>query len=176
MRTKILCSVFCFGISIYSFSQQKSPTAIATAGGISGSANIILEWTVGEAFIETISTFSNVYTQGFHQPILDVEQRDRSKGGLVRKNTVHVYPNPVTAILNVRLETIPDKPMFVSLVDVNGRVLLKQYFADKSSLLSIDVRPFTPGSYFLRIIAPSGGIEGEYKVIKAPNYSTNKTF
>ena len=176
MRTKILCFVFFVGISICSFSQQKSPTAIATAGGVSGSANIILEWTVGEAFIETISTFSNLYTQGFHQPILDVQQTDRSKGRLVRKNTMQVYPNPVTAILNVRLETIPDKPMFVSLVDVTGRVLLKQYFADKSSLLSIDVRPFTPGSYLLRIISPSGGIEGEYKVIKAPTYSTNKTF
>jgi hypothetical protein len=87
-----------------------------------------------------------------------------------------VAPATVVVPPTFKFLAIPDKPMFVSLVDVNGRVLLKQYFADKSSLLSIDVRPFTPGSYFLRIIAPSGGIEGEYKVIKAPNYSTNKTF
>lgn len=176
MKLKLTFLLFCMGITIHSFSQQKNPSVIASAGGTSKSATIILEWTLGESFIQTVSSSTQLYTQGFHQPMLEIRRIEPDKDILIAKSTFHVYPNPTTSIINIQLDEVPDKPYSVSLVDVNGKVILKNVFPLNSSLLRIDVSRFTPGTYLLRMSNTNGSVQEVYKVIKASSISPNKIF
>jgi hypothetical protein len=50
------------------FSQQLTPTVIASAGASFQSSEFSLDYTLGETFITTLSNGTNTLTQGFHQP------------------------------------------------------------------------------------------------------------
>ena len=54
-------------------SQRLSPEVLAVGGGIDKNGSLSLEWTLGEAVIETVSLSDRIYTQGFHQPMLVVD-------------------------------------------------------------------------------------------------------
>jgi hypothetical protein len=149
------------------FSQEKNQSVIAAAGDISKNATMILEWTVGEPIIETATSTTTLYTQGFHQPVLKV-QKSKSSSDLVTNTLgVHVFPNPTTAILNVQLDKATNTPLLVSLTDVNGKVLLKNNFPVNSTALKINVSNLSQGTYLLHIADAKGVFHSEYKVIKA---------
>ncbi len=157
--------VLFIGSSLSGFSQENNQAVIAAAGDVSKSSNLVLEWTLGEAVVETASSSAALYTQGFHQPLLEVQKIPAPN--LVMKNIFHVFPNPTTSVLNIQLEDISEARLLVTLVDANGRVLINNEFPPKSNLLKIDVKRFTHGTYFLRITDAKGAITGQFKVIKA---------
>ncbi len=149
------------------FSQEKNQSVIASAGEVSKSSTIVLEWTVGEPFIETVSSASSLYTQGFHQPVLEVHKLGAGKDVAVGKNTFRVFPNPTTAIINVQLDKTSEKPLLVSLMDGSGKVLLNNKFPVNSTALKINVQRLSQGAYILRITDNAGSLQGNYKIIKA---------
>ena len=167
MKLHLYLIIIAAATSSPSFSQKDNHSVIAAAGDISKSSTLVLEWTVGETAIETVSSSSSLYTQGFHQPSLDVQRIRSSDGALVMKNILHVFPNPVTSVLNIQLEKIPEVPLLITFVDANGSVLINNSFPRKSNVLKINVSRFPQGTYFLRIRDIKGSTRGEYKVIKA---------
>ncbi|HSU51599.1 MAG TPA: hypothetical protein VLJ41_13435 [Segetibacter sp.] len=74
MKSKFYFIALSISISTPSFYQQNEQSVIATAGDISKAGDISLEWTLGERAIESVSTSSSLYTQGFHQPLLEVQR------------------------------------------------------------------------------------------------------
>ena len=156
------------GSSISCFSQEKNQSVIASAGEVSKSSTIVLEWTVGEPLIETVSSATSLYTQGFHQPVLEVHKLvGAGEEGAPGKNTIQIFPNPTTAIINVQLEKASEKPLLVSIMDVSGRVLLNNTFPVNSTALKINVHRLSNGAYTLRITDAAGTFQGDYKIIKA---------
>ncbi len=150
-----------------SFSQEKSQSVIASAGDISKGGNVILEWTVGEPAVETLSNVTAIYTQGFHQPLLEVQKISTGKDLATLKDIVRVYPNPSTAIINVQLEKASIAPLVVSLIDVSGKVLLNNSLPVNSKIFKINVSRLRQGAYVLRITDAQGNMQGDYKIIKA---------
>jgi hypothetical protein len=148
------------------FSQDKTPSVISPAGDISKGSNMILEWTVGEAMVETGTTSSQMYTQGFHQPVLKVQKLD-DLNAVAGGNTFKVFPNPTTAVINVQLEKASQTPLLVSLLDASGKLLLNNTFPANSLSLKINVQRLIGGVYILRITDPAGTLQGNYKIIKA---------
>ncbi len=164
-QTRLLALLI--GGSLSSFAQEKSASVIAAAGGISKGSNIILEWTVGEPAVETVSNSAAIYTQGFHQPMLQV-QKWRNENDLAGpKNSIRVYPNPTTAVVNIQLDKISETPLQVSLIDITGKTLLNNTFPARATSQKINVSRFSQGAYLLRITDAKGTIQGEYKIIKA---------
>ncbi|MDQ6813117.1 MAG: hypothetical protein M3040_05235, partial [Bacteroidota bacterium] len=65
MKSSLPFLVFLITISAQSSAQYSDQSVISAAGDISKSANLILEWTLGELATETVSSKDNMYTQGF---------------------------------------------------------------------------------------------------------------
>ena len=167
MKLSFCCMAICLAVSLSSFGQEKNQSVIAAAGDVSKSATIILEWTVGEPAVETITSPSSILTQGFHQPLLQVQKISATKEAVASKNTFRVYPNPATSIINIEPEKISDVTLLISLVDINGKVIMNNNLPAKSAAVKLNVTNLSQGTYFLRISNAAGVLQGEYKIIKA---------
>lgn len=145
--------------------QSISPTVIASGGGSDVSNNIRLDWTLGELATETITTQTNMYTQGFQQPFLQVinipERVDSSLG-----YQVSVYPNPVSSILHVYLHGMTDTKVYLRLTDINGRTVYLKSVHSGGSSIGIDMTNLAAEVYILFINTPSGQAIKAYKIIK----------
>lgn len=147
------------------FCQHVNQSVISVAGDFSKAGNVTLEWTLGELAIESISTTSALYTQGFHQPLLEVQRLNNTSNNVV-KNVFRVFPNPVTSVLNILLNNAVKERLVVSLADVNGRVLQNNIFPPETTVFKLDVSRYAHGTYFLRITNQIGSIHSEFKVTK----------
>lgn len=71
-----------------------------------------------------------------------------------RSTTADVYPNPVTAILNVRLNNNSDIPerTVAQIEDLNGRLVMQQTFdRENDEVISFDVSSLNAGIYLLKL-------------------------
>ena len=73
---------------------------------------------------------------------------------------VSIYPNPTTSILNIKMNQDNSE---VSLVDVNGRVVLSQVFSEATTAI-FNVADLASGVYFVQIVS-NGTIE-TMKIVK----------
>lgn len=165
MRIKLYFLVSFACITSVSFSQNNQ-SVIASAGDVSKTSSIILEWTVGEPFTENSSSTS-LYTQGFHQPVLQILPTSPAAGSYVMKSNVHVFPNPAASVINVQFDQPSEKAFNVIVIDVLGREVYRHTGLLKTSLLQINAGNFAHGIYFLKISNNKGSDLQEFKIIKA---------
>jgi len=152
--------------ALSSFSQGKTPSVIAAAGGTAKGANIILEWTVGEPIVETVSNTTSMYTQGFHQPVLQVQKWTNPKNASAAANTILVYPNPTTAIINIQLQKTYEQTLEVSLLDLNGKLVYRNNIPAAATAQQINVSRLSQGAYMLHIRDKKGTVQEEFRIIK----------
>ncbi len=126
-----------------------------------------MEWTVGEPAIETVSTSSALYTQGFHQPALQVQRMSSGKDVTALKNKILVYPNPATSVINLQLDKPSSSELVIWLMDEAGRQVLQNRLPANSSSLSLNVSRLSRGAYILRITDVRESSQNDYKIIKA---------
>ena len=69
------------------------------------------------------------------------------------ESVLDVYPNPVRDILPVQFQNKPAGEL--TLVSADGRILFSEN-SNGSGRMAIDVSPFAPGAYFLRMNTPEG--------------------
>jgi len=65
---KLLLTTICLAFATFSFSQQISRHVLASGGNYSTASGISLSSTIGEPMVATLTSASNVLTQGFQQP------------------------------------------------------------------------------------------------------------
>lgn len=71
-----------------------------------------------------------------------------------------VYPNPATELVQVQLQTSPQEPFEVDLLDLQGRVIHTQHFSGETDNFSVFLGGLPPGLYLLRVqLAASAWIE-----------------
>ena len=165
-----------FALSIFisndTFCQKLSPEVISSAGDISKTASVSLEWTLGETIIESSKTANKYYTQGFHQTYLKVTSilppNDES---LASDYNMTVFPNPVEGILEVKISTenLPqDKNDKVNLflIDILGQQLSVQKINEKPGSTFLDMTDFPSGVYFLKAQKENGLLLKSFKIVK----------
>ena len=64
---KILLTTICLAFATFSFSQQVSRYVVASGGNYSTASGISVSSTIGESMVTTLTSTSNVLTQGFQQ-------------------------------------------------------------------------------------------------------------
>lgn len=139
---KILCILFytiIFTMNIYS--QTVQPFVVNVSGGYVQNDKIILDWSLGELAVTTMSTTNNLLSQGFLQPITDPTtgiSNDFPKGDII------VYPNPFSSHLYFKT-SIPDIAN-ISVFDILGREVLTIEFAYK-----VDLHQLGYGLYFIAL-------------------------
>ena len=144
-----------------SFSQSLSPTLLSSQSGYDTSKNMILEWTLGESAIETISEKNTIYSQGFIQPFLG-----SSKAFAQIVDEFLIFPNPVKTDLNVQLLSNSNSHVAIDIYDVNGRNIMQfeRGFA-LSETIRLDVSDLPVGMYLVRI-SDTFGVIKNHKIIK----------
>lgn len=169
------CILFCFlsiFISNYTFCQKLSPEVISSAGDISKTAFVSLEWTLGETVIESSKTADKHYTQGFHQSYIKVTSIfPANNESLASDYNMIVFPNPVEAILEIKVssENLPqDKIGKVNLflIDILGQQLSVQKTNEKSGSTFLDMTDLPSGVYFLKAQEENGLLLKSFKIIK----------
>ena len=167
--------LFCFlsiFISNYTFCQKLSPEIISSAGEISKTSSISLEWTLGETVVESAKTANKHYTQGFHQTYLKITNIYPAKNESVDSNyDMIIFPNPVEAILEIKTlsenllqDEIGKVDLF--LFDITGQQLLVQKVNDKSGSTTLDMTSFPSGTYFLKAQKENGLLLKSFKITK----------
>lgn len=169
------CLLFCFlstFISNYTFCQKLSPEVISSAGNISKSSSVSLEWTLGETAIESSKSENKHYTQGFHQTFLKVTNVITPKNeNIISDFGVIVSPNPVEAVLEIKIitESLPQDQLGkveLFLFNILGQQLVVQKINEKSESTFVDMTTFPSGTYFLKAQKENGAILKSFKIIK----------
>jgi hypothetical protein len=78
MKLHLYLIIIAAATSSNSFSQKDNHSVIAAVGDNSKSSTLVLEWTVGETAIETVSSSSSFYTQDLNQSSLQVQRIEGS--------------------------------------------------------------------------------------------------
>ena len=160
-------------ISNHTFCQKLSPEVISSAGNISKSSSVSLDWTLGETVVESSKTNDKHYTQGFHQTYLKVTTvLPTNNTRLSSDYNMTVFPNPVEAILEVKIssENLPQDEIGkvdLFLFNLVGQQLLVQKTNEKSGGSTfIDMSTFASGTYFLKAQKENGVLLKSFKITK----------
>ncbi len=167
MRKKNLLLFCCLCLSLIGKTQQISNSVISSAGNTDKINNLYLEWTLGEPAIETISSNNQLYTQGFHQPMLAATIQHTKVAVKQERYHIIIAPNPVRTIFTAVIERETASKLFLTLSDLNGRPLISKTSDAKLQSIDFNLAAYSSGIYTLVISNASGSLFKIFKIIKA---------
>ena len=146
---------------IWGYGQSASPFVIASDGDYINAGSFLLDYTVGETVIETLTGDSLTLTQGFHQPnLMLITSSDE-----LRELTVKVYPNRTAGLLQI--QTASETPSLRwQLSNANGQVLLQSKTATTSPSETLDLANFPAGTYWLSFRNTENHVLKSFQIIK----------
>jgi len=156
----IISSCICVSLS---FGQNTVQNVVASSGGsiIWGDGGVT--WTLGEVVIATISSPTNIVSQGFHQGNININITSIGNINTTGMDVL-LYPNPAKSFINVDIKSDNPGIYLYELLDVTGRVLLKEQSYTKN--FKINLEAYKPALYYLRIIDKKGKFMSSYKIVK----------
>lgn len=148
---------------IYSFSfcQTITPEVISSSGDFYANTSAQLSFTFGEMIIETVSSSSNIITQGFQQP----EQENVGIEEAKNKLQVNIYPNPGRELLNIDLS---DKEFEINLTiyDASGKVIKEQLIPNWQRKVILNLSSLSSGYYIINLVSLDNQYKSSYKLQK----------
>lgn len=142
-----------------SVSAQKEDV-IASAGNYDESASISLSWTLGEAFLPVFVGDQLMLTPTT-QPTLFVTAVEETILPFVE---VKVFPNPTSEFVRIAFEDPLEVKIDLFLLDLQGKLLLRDFIETASSEKIIDMRSYDSGVYLLRLV--QGKLSNVYRIVK----------
>ena len=162
--------VFFSAISLGAFSQQ----AINVSSHSATIHGATFDYSIGEMTLVSTERNANIIvTQGLLQPNGSGSGTQAQPGNtnISLSDMIKVYPNPTENILNVESIENADAEISYQLFDATGKVVLseKTMWRAGSNKVSLDLKSFAAGSYYLMIRKPNanGILENfSYKIQK----------
>lgn len=121
-----------------------------------GSANI--DFTIGEAIINTETDGTYEITQGFHQTNWNFAGME----DLMPEMDVKIFPNPTSDILNIT--TTQFEGVSYALVDANGKIVKDDKLIGETTI--VGVNELAPGSYSILLLDQEKNKLKTFKLIK----------
>ena len=143
-------------MSLALFSQE----VISSAGATHSASGYEVSWTLGEPVIETVSSGTNILTQGFHQTNIAITPVNDL---LIKDVEISVYPNPTHEFVTIRFSKMVKNPVY-SLFDLSGQLLSKNIIESNETLLNM--KTFSVGSYLLKLTWQNNRPLQTFKIIK----------
>lgn len=158
---KVLFIAISFFFCSFSFSQTIAPEVISSSGGFYTTTSAQLSFTFGEMIIETVSSSSNIITQGFQQP----EQENVGIEETKNKLQVNLYPNPSKEFLNIDLS---EKEFEITLIiyDASGKIIMEQLIPHWQRKVTLNLNSFSSGYYILNLTSVDNQYKSSYKLQK----------
>ncbi len=151
MQNRIMTFLILLMAVFPSFGQTIGRSVQAVAGGEAAIGDIQLTWTMGEANIITLHSPSLIITEGFQQPVIEINN------GLVNwteeKWEFNLFPNPTHAIIHLKITDAPDQQeeLEAEVIDMAGKKILRHIPIQLLGDNTIDVQDLPAGNYFLKI-------------------------
>lgn len=165
MKKTLLLLFGSLAVASGGMAQRLSPSVVAVSGGTARTQTMTLDWTLGESVVETATTPGRLYTQGFHQPSLQV----REQPGLTGADAGYQFtiaPNPVASYLKIDITAPESSPLQLLLTDLLGRQYNLPVVPASTKSTQIDMTLFPAGTYLLRIGKADGPPLKAYKIVK----------
>lgn len=171
MRQNVFFTLVCALLTASSWAQSATQEIIASDGGTARSKTMVLDWTLGEPVTESAFLKDQIFTQGFHQPVLEVTDIQTSPEHSISSRSlpqteITLSPNPVNSILTLDI-TIPlewDADMVI--MNNAGQVVSANKIPAHSRTTHLDVSEFPQGIYMLRIYGPENSLLRTFKISK----------
>lgn len=153
---KYLLFSFTLFASFVIFGQE----VVSSAGETNVAQGYEVSWTIGEPVIETVSSGTNILTQGFHQSKLRVTAVND-----IRPNNleVNVYPNPTQEFIIILLNEVTENTGF-ELYNMSGEILKEKKIYSLET--SVSLKNYTSGSYLLKLISNKNQPLQTFKIVK----------
>jgi len=68
----------------------------------------------------------------------------------IPKSTLRIFPNPVTALLNIEIPT-NNKSCLIEVIDINGKLLIQSNIPANNATITLDVSNLSSGAYLLKM-------------------------
>jgi hypothetical protein len=169
MKSLPVCTVWLFTCLIASAQSGLHRDVVAAQGGSDRTATIQLDWTLGEAAVQSLETPSGMLTEGFHQPLLSIHKLDEPLPALPATTnatpalSVRIFPNPTAGSLHILPEGNDFTTLNLVLYSAGGDLLQKRSI-DRAG--EIDLSPLPSGFYDLGLYTDDGSYRAFYRVIK----------
>lgn len=133
---------------------SKAQSLINTTGTTVKTNDFILEYSIGEIGITTLSTSPNFITQGLLQPGLKITEPDCP----IINDTLNYFPNPTREILSVvtRRDWITSYRIYAA----DGKLVRAAFFINNQ----INMADLASGVYFIKLFP---GCNDKYRILKA---------
>jgi hypothetical protein len=151
------------GTAVVVNSQQLELDIISSAGNVSKTPTMQVDWTLGEPCIESLSSATGMYTQGFHQPIAVLTKKAIVMGAKLK---IFAAPNPVSTMLKVSFEAEKEETVLLSIRDAGGRIIFKERVVTSAKGFEINMSGFSSGLYLLSAQTLSGAQSENIKIVK----------
>lgn len=169
---QLLFFSFCFFIAITIRGQSFEPQLIGVVNGAGYDADIQLDWSVGESFIQFQPTDFGALSEGFIQPMW--LRRPLDTPTEITEPTVRmddyqwiVSPNPVSNNLRLQLDRRNEWLCYVTILDYSGKMKLLKIFPVGDRQIDLDMSGFPSGIYLVRLFSPEKKTSLTVKVLKA---------
>lgn len=171
---KHFLTLICYSCSIFAVlcAQQLTPEVLTSDGGSGQAAGIQLDWTLGELSVEGITKQQRSFTEGFHQPILLIEQVDitssdsQLQDDAKQSSSITLSPNPVANELNVHFADHAAGQVTCRILDANGQPHLRSILTASDHDAKLDVSSLVPGLFYVQFIDNTYGDVTVFKLIK----------
>lgn len=160
--TYILSIVLLLAVTITN-AQSTIERSVVAAGGNSNSAgSYSIDWTVGEAVINTYTAGAHMLSQGFHQHTAISLGINKQQLNIV----LDAYPNPVTDQLWLQINQPAPSVLHVNIADINGRSLIRKELPGNTSITQQFNMAILPAGMYLLHVYEGAVIVRTIKVIK----------
>jgi hypothetical protein len=172
MKLKILSTFILLLCVFYVSAQGIAPNVLNMGGGYLNAGYYQYEYSVGEmAAIETMSSPSNIITNGVLQPLTDKPFGNNTSTSW-SNDEIKIFPVPTRGKVEVDILSKQKGKINMQLVDGAGRVVKSASFnyVGLGSITTWDLSYLASADYFLRItLDPQPGSvkkSGGYKILK----------
>lgn len=169
MKKSIILLLICSAITFPVMAQQLTPSIISAGGGTDRVSALQLDWTLGEQSVETYSGHAQIYTEGFHQPVILIESilaKDEIPSSAANSEHVTVAPNPFSSGLDIGLDLDAEKTIQIQLHHIDGTLLLQQKMMIQNGYVQLELEHIAQGLYVLQVIATDGSLARTFKISK----------
>ncbi|WP_299443357.1 T9SS type A sorting domain-containing protein [uncultured Aquimarina sp.] len=160
MKTIYTLLLLCIASAIQA--QSIDTSVISNSGDINSNASHIINFTIGESFIGSITNTQSI-DQGFWSGVSSLNElstEEFTDGNSI----VTIYPNPASDFFTIRIPDIHNYT--VSLYNLSGQLVFSQKV--NATLLGnqIDISSLSQGVYILNLSVPETNEKKTFKIIK----------
>lgn len=155
MKTNFTVLLFIINVVVLHAQVQVTPQAIISCGKSFQKSNVGVTFTVGEIILKPSSSNQNI-SNGLIASAISFTVTDIQT--FQSEYKFQLFPNPTTHYATLQMSTTNDIPVFIKIVDMNGKQILVQNLFHSTAQYSFDLKDWSSGMYTLQIFNQTGNI------------------